>query len=84
MGPVSRPEIPIPVLATLHWLDGTDADVPASALAWTKDAVEVAWEQPPVGLTRDWIPAGDVRRGQAAAERIKQVTDGKPGRQEHL
>jgi hypothetical protein len=64
----------MPVLAALHWLDGLDEDVPAVAVAWTREAVEVVWEQPPVGLMRDWIPATDVRRGRPTADRIRSRT----------
>jgi hypothetical protein len=60
----------MPVLATLRFLDGLDLDVPAIAVAWTKEHVQVIWEQPLVGLSREWIAARDVRRGQAALDRI--------------
>jgi hypothetical protein len=62
-GGVTRPEIGIPVLALIRWHGGRDVEVPAVAAAWTRDAVEIAWE--PVegaGLRTDWIPADDVRR----------------------
>jgi hypothetical protein len=71
-GPQTRPEVAIPVLATLHATEGGEFDVPASATAWTRDAVEVTWLAPGVGLVSDWVPAGDVRRGKAAEDRLKQ------------
>ena len=65
-GPITRPEPPgLPVFATLRWYDGRDTDVPAIAIAWTRDAVEIAWEAPGLGLRSDWVPAGDVRRTAA-------------------
>jgi hypothetical protein len=51
---------------------GGEFDVPATAMAWTRDAVEVMWVAPGVGLTSEWIPAVDVRRGKAAEERLKK------------
>ena len=69
--PITTPDIPRPVLATLRWLDGCDIDVPACALAWTTHAVHVLWEDPHNGLTREWIEPADVRRGQAALTRIE-------------
>ena len=74
-GAVTRPAAPLPVLATIYWLDGHTLDLPAIAVAWTRKTVEVVWEEPSFGLTRTWLPAGDVRRGQAAADRIKQVRE---------
>jgi hypothetical protein len=71
-GPITRPEVGIPVLATLHSTVGQERDVPATATAWTRDAVEVAWVAEGVGFTRGWVPASDVRRGKAAEERLKQ------------
>ena len=62
-GPVSRPEPPgLPVYARIRWHDGRDTDVPAIATAWTRDAVEITWDAPGLGLRSDWIPADDVSR----------------------
>lgn len=72
-GPITRPETGIPVLATLHPIEGDEFDVPATATAWTRDAVQVTWNAPAIGLTSDWIPAIDVRRGKAAQERLKTI-----------
>ena len=62
-----RPELPLPVLVTLHRVRG-EFDAPASATAWTRDAVEVSWLAPE-GLVSTWVPANDVRRGQAASRK---------------
>jgi hypothetical protein len=70
-GPITRPQIGLPVLATLHHTQGGELDVPATATAWTRDAVEIAWVAPGGGLTNAWVPAADVRRGKAAEERLK-------------
>jgi hypothetical protein len=60
-GDVTRPQEGIPVVARLRWASGHDVDVPAVAVAWTREAVEIRWQYQ--GDTRtDWIPAGDVRR----------------------
>jgi hypothetical protein len=65
-GAISRPEPPgLPVVARIRWHDGRDTDLPAIATAWTRDAVEIAWEAPALGLRSDWIPAEDVRRTTA-------------------
>jgi hypothetical protein len=62
-GSISRPEPPgLPVFARLRWHDGRDTDVPAIATAWTREAVEITWEAPGIGLRSDWIDARDVRR----------------------
>lgn len=61
-GTISRPEQGIPVLAFLHWYDGRDTEVPAIAVAWTRNAVEIEWEAPAVGTRRDWVAAEDIRR----------------------
>jgi hypothetical protein len=71
-GPQTRPEVAIPVLVTLHRPEGGEFDTPASATAWTRDAVEVTWLAPSVGLVSDWVPACDVRRGKEAEKRLKQ------------
>jgi hypothetical protein len=62
-GSISRPEQGIPVIARLRWQHGAEQDVLATAIAWTRDAVEVTWEmEAGEGLRADWIPAHDVRR----------------------
>ena len=56
-GPITLPEPPgLPVFARLRWHDGRDTDVPAIATAWTRDAVEITWDAPGIGLHSDWIP----------------------------
>jgi hypothetical protein len=60
-GPITRPEIGIPVIARLRWANGDDTDVPALAVAWTREAVEVRWQNGDESRT-DWIWAADVRR----------------------
>lgn len=61
-GPVTRPPKGIAVVARLRWAHGRDVDVPAVAIAWTQEAVEIRWQN--LGEDRtDWIPARDVRRG---------------------
>jgi len=60
-GTITRPELGIPVVARLRWANGQDVDVLAIAIAWTRDAVEVRWQNRDESRT-DWIPAGDVRR----------------------
>jgi hypothetical protein len=60
-GSVIRPEVGIAVVARLRWAHGYDVDVPAVALAWTAEAVEIQWQY--LGeLRTDWIPVDDVRR----------------------
>jgi hypothetical protein len=62
-GPITRPEQGIPVVARLRWHHGVEQDVPATATAWTRDAVEISWEvSVGAGLRSDWIPADGVRR----------------------
>ena len=68
-GSISRPEPPgLPVFARLRWHDGRDTDVPAIATAWTRDAVEITWDAPGLGLRSDWIAAIDVRRSASELE----------------
>lgn len=63
-GPITKAEPPIAVIATMQWQTGDERVLPAVALAWTRDAVQVSWT-PPVGGTRtDWIPAHTVRRAE--------------------
>src|SRR4051794_15150353 len=75
-GPITRPEPPgLPVFACLRWYDGRDTDVPAIATAWTRDAVEIAWEAPGLELRADWIPAEDVRRTASVMEPSRRLPD---------
>ena len=60
-GKIIRPADGIPVVARLRWAHGEDEDVPAVAVAWTRDAVEIRWQNLD-DVRTDWIPAGDVRR----------------------
>jgi hypothetical protein len=62
-GPINRPELGIPVFATIHWANGGDQVVPAIATAWTREAVEVTWGLGDSGLRSDWIPVDHVSRG---------------------
>jgi hypothetical protein len=61
-GAITRPEVGIPVIARIRWHHGAEPEVPATVTAWTREAVEITWEVPGLGLRSDWIPAGDVRR----------------------
>ena len=62
-GPIHRPEVGIPAIARLRWASGDEEDVPATALAWTREAVEIMWaDQVGETLRTDWVEAGDVRR----------------------
>jgi hypothetical protein len=68
-GPIHRPELGIPTIARLRWAAGNDQDVPATAVAWTADAVEILWAaRPGEPLRTDWIDARDVRRTLAEPE----------------
>ena len=63
MGTITRYPQGISIIATIRWHHGVDQEVDATAVAWTRDAVEVRWEMAPgEGLRADWIPAHDVRR----------------------
>ncbi|MFI7587269.1 hypothetical protein ACIB24_09365 [Spongisporangium articulatum] len=61
-GPVTRPEHSLPVFAVVRWADGENEEVPAIAVAWTREAVQIEWEAPGQGLRFDWVPARDIRR----------------------
>jgi hypothetical protein len=64
-GAVSRrePGQGLPVVAVIRWQHGINRTVPATATAWTRDAVEISWEpEIGAGLRTDWIPAVDVTR----------------------
>jgi len=61
----------IPVFALIRWYTGDEEFVPATAVAWTTEAVEVLWEAPELGMRSDWLPADhvsrhDPRRGENA------------------
>ncbi|GAB6897767.1 hypothetical protein [Kineosporia succinea] len=53
----------LPVVAVIRWHHGINRTVPATATAWTRDAVEISWE-PAIGegLRTDWVAATDVTR----------------------
>lgn len=61
-GPITTPEHGIPMFALLRWANGADHEIPAIAVAWTRDAVQIEWEAPAQGLRSDWISTGDVWR----------------------
>jgi hypothetical protein len=78
-GSITRPDPPgIPVFATVRWYDGRDTTVPAHATAWTRDAVEITWDAPGIGIRADWIPAGDVRRADNQAKPEPPATATRP------
>lgn len=53
----------IPVIARIHWHHGVDQDVPATAIGWTREAVEIRWEvEVGEGYRTDWVFARDIRR----------------------
>jgi hypothetical protein len=60
-GEITRPAEGIAVVARLRWAHGRDEDVPAVAVAWTREAVEIRWQSLD-DVRTDWIPAADVRR----------------------
>ncbi len=64
-GPVTTAPYPVPVVGTIRWHDGAVTEVPALAVAWTRDAVEVRWTDPWGAEHTDWIEAVDVRRRPA-------------------
>jgi hypothetical protein len=62
-GSITRPAEGIPVIARIHWHHGVDQDVNATAVGWTREAVEISWEmEAGEGYRTDWIAAVDVRR----------------------
>ena len=60
-GPITKPETPIAVIATIYWHRGEITEMDATALAWSDQAVQVEWRTHS-GLRTDWIPAEHVRR----------------------
>jgi hypothetical protein len=71
-GAITRAEIGIPVYARIRWHHGAEPEVPAVATAWTREAVEITWEVPGLGLRSDWIPATDVRRSGETRGEVEQ------------
>ena len=67
-GAITRPEHAIPVFARVRWANGADQEVPAIAVAWTRDAVQIEWEAPGSGLRSDWLAARDIRRSGSPAQ----------------
>ena len=61
--PIVRPRQALPVIATLHWLDGSDwkedTTIEGLALAWSDESVQVEWvwnDKPRL----DWMALDDV------------------------
>ena len=53
----------LPVVAVIRWHHGINRTVPATATAWTRDAVEITLDPEKLKKMRtDWIPASDVTR----------------------
>lgn len=77
-GAITRPEHGIPVFATVRWVNGADQQVPALAVAWTREAVQVEWEAPGSGLRADWLPARDIRRGGSPGRPADSPMDDAP------
>ncbi len=75
-GPVSTPAEGIPVNVLIRWYSGEEVLIPALAVAWTKDAVEIQWSAAELGMRRDWVPAEDVSRPDP---RGRQQEGGGPG-----
>lgn len=71
-GPISTPAEGIPVNVLIRWYSGETALIPATAVAWTHDAVEIQWEAPDLGMRRDWVPAEDVSRPDPRGRRGRQ------------
>ena len=80
-GPVSTPEEGIPVNVLIHWYSGETARIPATAVAWTHDAVEIQWQGPDLVMRRDWVPAQDVLRPDAETIRGRREDEAQPGEQ---
>ncbi len=71
-GRIIRPGQPLPVIATIRWHHGVVQEVPAIAVAWTTQAVEIQWEmERGQGLRTDWVPACDIRRGGDKSRSVK-------------
>lgn len=59
-GDVTRPEQGLPVWALICWREAggiREEEVPAIAIAWTREAVQVQWESQTFGPQTDWLPA---------------------------
>ena len=80
-GPITRPEVGIPVIVVIRWHDGRDAELPATAMAWTRSAVEITWDAPGIGLRSDWVPAEDVFRSGTEARMRQQGPPSSAGMQ---
>jgi transcriptional regulator with XRE-family HTH domain len=67
-GDVTRAEQGLPVWALICWRDAAgirEEEVPAIAVAWTREAVQVEWESRSFGRQIDWLPAAYIwRQGQ--------------------
>jgi hypothetical protein len=70
----THPERGIPVIARIRWNHGVDQDVPAVAIGWTSEAVEISWEmETGEGYRTDWVSANDIRRpGEPAPDEEPQ------------
>lgn len=58
----TRPQQPIPVVASIPWHSGEPTEVEALAVAWTDQDVEIEWTTPWGDRRRDWIAAAYVTR----------------------
>jgi transcriptional regulator with XRE-family HTH domain len=67
-GDVTRAEQGLPVWALICWRDAggiREEEVPAIAVAWTREAVQIEWESRSFGRQVDWLPATYIwRQGQ--------------------
>jgi transcriptional regulator with XRE-family HTH domain len=67
-GDVTRPAQGMPVWALICWRDAggiREEEVPAIAVAWTREAVQIEWESRSFGRQVDWLPAAYIwRQGQ--------------------
>lgn len=68
-GEITRPEQGLPVWALICWRTGgsgiREEEVPAIAVAWTREAVQIEWESKSFGRQVDWLPASYIwRQGQ--------------------
>ena len=61
-GNATRPPQPLPVVVTMIWHDGSRNEVPAAAVAWTHNEVEVEVTTPWDDVRRDCVRADQVRR----------------------
>jgi hypothetical protein len=61
-GPVTRPRTPLPVVVLITWHDGRTTTEDATALAWTRGQVLVAWTTPWGVPHQLWVRAENVSR----------------------